>query len=94
MAAAPFDTNESEPRAPDGSSPVSTQPDPDRIAEGWELRFVVEGLRAEALVRLYESLGYEAVADPLRSDLLPKDCTDCRVAIALGFRAIYTRRRA
>lgn len=71
---------------------VSTEPDPDRIAQGWELRFVVEGLRAESFVRLYESMGFEACADPLRPDLLPRDCHDCRVAIALGFRAIYTRR--
>lgn len=71
---------------------VATEPDPERVAQGWELRFVVEGLRAESFVALYESLGYEACADPLRPDLLPPDCHDCRVAIALGFRAIYTRR--
>jgi hypothetical protein len=76
------------------SQAVTTEPDPERIAQGWELRFVVEGLRAESLVQLYESLGFEACADPLRPDLLPEDCHDCRVAIALGFRAIYTRRRA
>ena len=75
-------------------APIQTEPDPERIAQGWELRFVVEGLRAEALVRLYESLGYEAGADPLRPELLPEGCHDCRLAIALGFRAIYTRRRA
>jgi hypothetical protein len=71
---------------------VATEPDPERIANGWELRFVVEALRAESLVTLYRSLGYEACADPLRPELLPADCHDCRVAIALGFRAIYTRR--
>lgn len=73
--------------------PIATDPDPERVAHGWELRFVVEGLRAESFVALYESLGYEACADPLRPELLPEGCHDCRVAIALGFRAIYTRRR-
>jgi hypothetical protein len=80
-------------RVPSDVAPVTTEPDPERIAQGWELRFVVEGLRAESLVQLYESLGYEASADPLRPELLPEGCHDCRVAIALGFRAIYTRRR-
>lgn len=75
-------------------TPASTEPDPERVAQGWELRFVVEGIRAEALVQLYESLGYEACADPLRPELLPQGCHDCRLAVALGFRAIYTRRRA
>lgn len=72
---------------------IQSAPDPKRVAEGWVLRFVVEGLRADSLVQLYESLGYEACADPLRPELLPQGCTDCRVAIALGFRAIYTRGR-
>lgn len=71
---------------------IATEPDPERIAQGWALRFVVEGLRAESFVRLYESLGYEACADPLRPELLPEGCTDCRLAAALGLRAIYTRR--
>lgn len=80
-------------RVPAEPQPVTTEPDPERIAQGWELRFVVEGLRAESFVALYESLGYEACADPLRPELLPEGCHDCRVAIALGFRAVYTRRR-
>lgn len=77
---------------PGAAKEVATAPDPERVANGWELRFVVEALRAESLVALYESLGYEACSDPLRPDLLPPDCHDCRVAMALGFRAIYTRR--
>jgi len=70
------------------------RPDPERLAQGWERRFVVEARRAEEYVRLYESLGYEVCADPVRREQVDDDCDDCRVVLLLDFRTIYTRRRA
>ncbi|HET9251993.1 MAG TPA: hypothetical protein VFP58_07755 [Candidatus Eisenbacteria bacterium] len=71
-----------------------TRPDPSRLAEGWEPRFVVEARRVPEYVDLYASLGFEVVADPVRPDPLAAGCGDCRIAILLDFRVIYTRRLA
>jgi hypothetical protein len=68
-------------------------PDPERLAQGWERRFVVEARRADEFVRLYESLGYEVCADPVRREQVDDGCDDCRIALLLDFRSIYTRRR-
>jgi hypothetical protein len=67
-------------------------PDPDRIAGGWERRFVVEGARAAEMIDLYRSLGYETAADPVRPDDLGADCDGCRLIALLRLTAIYTRR--
>jgi hypothetical protein len=67
-------------------------PDPRRIAEGWERRFVAEGARVAEMVALYRSLGYETAADPVRPDDLGADCDDCCLAVALRLTTIYTRR--
>jgi hypothetical protein len=69
------------------------RPDPERLAAGWERRFVVEARRAEEFVRLYESLGFEVCADPVRREQVDDDCDDCRIVLLLDYRAIYTRRR-
>ena len=76
-------------KAPD---PVVT-PDPARVADGWEPRFVADGARAEEAVRLYRELGFETVADPVVPGNLPGDCGDCAIVTALRFHMIYTRRR-
>ena len=68
-------------------------PDPARLAAGWERRFVVEGRRAPEYVELYESLGFEVAADPVRREQVADECDDCRIALLLEFRAIYTRPR-
>ena len=68
------------------------RPDPSRVAEGWEPRFVVETRRVPEYVELYTSLGFEVLADPVRRDHIASECGDCRVAILLDFRTIYTRR--
>ncbi len=67
-------------------------PDPVRIAQGWTRRFVVEARRAQEYIRLYESLGYEACADPVLSEQVAESCVNCRAALFLDFRAIYTRK--
>jgi hypothetical protein len=66
-------------------------PDPARAAEGWERRFIADAERADEAVRLYEELGYEACADPLRPDDLAGECEDCRLLMLLRFKTIYTR---
>jgi len=67
--------------------------DPARLADGWERRFIADGRRAAEAVELYESLGFEAVADPVKADPHDTDCADCQVVMALQFKTIYTRPR-
>ena len=69
------------------------RPDPARIAEGWDPRFVVEARRVPEFVELYASLGFEVLADPVRHGQVSAACGDCRVVMLLDFRTIYTRRR-
>ncbi|KPK63213.1 MAG: hypothetical protein AMS21_06805 [Gemmatimonas sp. SG8_38_2] len=68
--------------------------DPQRIAEGWERRFIADGRRAAEMIELYSQLGYEVVADPVSADEVGEDCDDCRLLAALQFKIIYTRKRA
>ncbi len=67
--------------------------DPVRLAEGWSRRFIIEGARVEEMIRLYEGLGYEVCADPIRGETVSNDCVDCQLVMALDFKMIYTRRR-
>jgi hypothetical protein len=68
--------------------------DPQRIADGWERRFIADGRRAEEMVELYSQLGYEVCADPVSPDVVGEDCDDCQLLAALQFKIIYTRKRA
>jgi hypothetical protein len=68
-------------------------PDPARVAAGWERRFIADGFRADEMVALYEELGFEVVADPVKPEQLVDDCQDCRLLILLEFKTIYTRRK-
>ena len=74
-------------------SEMQLRPDPARLAAGWERRFVADATRAAEAVELYERLGFEAVADPLRSGELGERCDACQLAALLRFRTVYTRRR-
>jgi hypothetical protein len=69
------------------------QPDPARIADGWERRFVTDAARAEEAIALYEELGYEVCADPVRPEELRNECDACRLVAVLRFQTIYTRKR-
>jgi hypothetical protein len=40
---------------------------------------------------LYEELGFEVVADPIRIDDLNDDCEDCQLVALRQFRMVYTR---
>jgi hypothetical protein len=69
------------------------EPNPARLAEGWEPRFVIEALRVADFVRLYEALGFEVITEPLRTEGTRDDCADCCIQALLNFRRIYTRAR-
>lgn len=73
-------------------SEAQIAPDPARLAAGWERRFIIESARAGEMVALYESLGYEVVADPIKAEDVSGDCEDCQLVIRLGFVMLYTRR--
>lgn len=74
------------------ASEASIAPDPARLAEGWERRFVGEGERAEEMIHLYGELGFEVVADPVRPSELHGECEACRIVAVRRFVTIYTRR--
>ena len=68
------------------------QANPARVAEGWERRFLADAARAAEAVGLYEALGYQTCADPIRREDLTGDCDDCQLGMLLHYRMIYTRR--
>lgn len=67
-------------------------PDPRRGADGWERRFITDARRAEEVIALYEELGFEVAADPIRPEELGDECDECQLAL-LQFKTIYTRPR-
>ena len=67
--------------------------DPGRIADGWERRFIADAQRAKEAMELYERLGFEVCADPVKAEEVGDDCGDCQLLAALQFKVIYTRRR-
>jgi hypothetical protein len=73
-------------------SEAQLAPDPARVADGWERRFITDATRTPEVVALYESLGFEVVADPIRREDFPDGCDDCQLVALMGFRTIYTRR--
>lgn len=66
-------------------------PDPARIAEGWEHRFVAAGERVDEMAALYRELGFEVVTDPVGGEGMDEGCSAC-FAGQVRYRAIYTRR--
>ena len=67
--------------------------DPALVAEGWERRFVTDGRRATEVIDLYEELGYEVRAEPVREEELENDCEDCQLIVLMQFKTIYTRKK-
>ncbi len=69
-------------------------PDPVLVRAGWERRFIADGRRAEEAMELYEKLGYEVRAEPVRVEEVGEECDDCQLLIALQFKTIYTRKKS
>ena len=101
-------TREGEPTEPQRGAALDAIPgSAKRLAEGWQRRFVVDSSRLVEMTRLYQSLGYETVADPVRPEDLsgeaspgtadpPPDgadsrCQDCRLVIMRWLHVLYTR---
>lgn len=74
-------------------SEAQLRPDPARVADGWERRFIADAQRVEEAIELYEQLGFEVVADPIRGEEFGDECDDCQLVALLGFRTIYTRKK-
>lgn len=74
-------------------SEAQLSPDPARVADGWQRRFIADGGRAKEAIELYERLGFEVVADPLQPDDLAEECDDCVLVALMKFRTIYTRKK-
>lgn len=68
-------------------------PDPKRLAEGWERRFITDATRADEVLELYRELGYEVCADPVEPSELGEECDDCQLALLAQLKTIYTRRK-
>lgn len=75
-------------------SDAQVAPDPERIAQGWERRFVADESRVAEMVQLYHELGYETVVDPVRAADVVEDCGDCRLVALQRLKTIYTRSHA
>jgi len=75
-------------------SEAQLAPDPARVANGWERRFVTDATRVDEVVALYRAAGFDVCADPIRREEFPDDCDDCQLLGLLRFRTIYTRRPA
>ncbi len=64
------------------------------LAQGWQRRFTADAQRAKEAMELYEKLGYEVRAEPVRPEELDDDCEECGTVVAFHFVAIYTRRKS
>lgn len=73
---------------------TGVKPDPARIRDGWEHRFVAEAERAREMVRLYGELGFEVAADVVQVDGSLGGCAACFGDSNQDYRSIYTRRRS
>ncbi len=74
-------------------SRVEARPNPELTAAGWERRFTADSRRAEEAVEIYSKLGYDVRVEPLRSEEMKSDCTDCASLMVAEFKTIYTRKR-
>jgi hypothetical protein len=75
-------------------SDAQIAPDPERVSQGWERRFVADESRVAEMVQLYHELGYETVVDSIRAADVVGDCGDCRLVALQRLKMIYTRSRA
>jgi hypothetical protein len=69
-------------------------PRPERVAAGWERRFMADSARLAEFVELYTQLGFEVETEPVQPDEIGPDCEGCRLLMCRQFVTLYTRRRA
>jgi hypothetical protein len=67
-------------------------PRPERVAAGWERRFMADALRLPEYVELYTQLGFQVETEPVSPDEIGPDCEGCRLLMCRQFVTIYTRR--
>jgi hypothetical protein len=65
----------------------------DLVAQGWERRFITDGLRARELVELYAELGYEVHLEPIDQQEFNEGCEDCALVALMQFATLYTRKK-
>lgn len=75
-------------------STTERQANPALAAEGWERRFMADGLRLAEYTELYASMGYEVRAEKVPPDEIGPECGDCRLLICRQFVTLYTRKRS
>lgn len=75
-------------------SPALLHADPALIALGWVRRFTTDEQRANEAIELYEKLGYEVRAEPLRLEEFDHGCEDCCSTFTFRFLTIYTRKKS
>jgi hypothetical protein len=70
----------------------SIRDDPALVAEGWERRQLADPARAQEVIALYKSLGFEVLTRELEESDFSADCKACAVAGCQGYVMVYTRR--
>ncbi len=71
---------------------VGVPADPALLAEGWQRRHLAGPERAAESVKLYESMGFEVLAQKLGVSDLGDGCAHCSSVICSSYVLIYTRR--
>jgi len=80
-------------RDPREAGEFTVRSDPALIARGWTRRNIADPARAQEIIDLYQSIGYEVnVAKLTPADFGP-DCQGCTPEICASYVAIYTRGR-
>lgn len=74
------------------SSEAHLHPDPARVAGACKRHLLTDAVWAAGAVELYESLGFEVVADPVRPEEIGEACDTCRLLVLMQFRTIYAHR--
>lgn len=71
---------------------VDLMAEPALVAEGWVVRFLSEGRRADEAMQVYADLGFDVLARPVAPDMVSPLCAQCLVSSCPRHIVIYTRR--
>lgn len=72
---------------------VGVRTNPKLAAEGWERRSLVDPARAEEFIELYESLGFEVLAQKLTAEDFSDTCRECASVVCQTYILIHTRKK-